>query len=288
MDYLDIARVSDHSSSILSRLYLSATVTFAVALVASLRKVRQDQALPYPQNIIAFTLINGLIFRAVSWASLDDWDSQRDHLLTSYDYPRILFFTISNLTLHLIPIVTAHRLLSYRNQSSFKSGLPGLAILISYFFTFVIFALNVCCMGIGSTIPHDAQVMAAIMPNSAEVGPSSLAAFSALMNASNMLYWVFVVAYVVLLIEFYSVFRWSYLVFCLLMIVIQIGMTIASFLPPVPNAIEVRTILNYVFGLQISFTSLMLATATGYQWLPPPLDFYDEEELQAMPKPVTQ
>jgi hypothetical protein len=285
MDYLDTARVSDSSDSVLSRLYLSATVTFAVALVASLRKVRQDQSLPYPQNIIAFALLNGLIFRAVTWASLDDWDKERSHLLTSYDYARIFFFTASNLTIHLIPIVTAHRLLSYRNQSSFKSGLPGQAILISYLFTLVIFALNICCMGIGSTIPHDAEVMAALGSNSG--GPSSLTTFLGLMDAANMLYWVFAVAYVVLLIEFYSVFRWSYLVFCLLMIATQIVLTIVSFLPPVPNALEVKIILQYVFVLQISFTSLMLATATGYQWLPPPLDYFDEEELQEVPKPTT-
>ncbi|KAI8331496.1 hypothetical protein BC941DRAFT_438549 [Chlamydoabsidia padenii] len=277
MDYLDIVKGSYSAKDTITKLYIIATVTFIVALIASLRKVKQVQSLPYPQSIITFTLINGLIFRATSWASLSDWTTDRANLLTSYDYARILFFTISNLTLHLIPIVTAHRLLSFRNQSVFKSGLAGIFILMSYFITFVIFVLNLCCMGVGSSIPNNQQVMSIIFSNADNADIPALATFLHLTNASNMIYWWYVPTYVVLLVKYYGQFKWSYLVFCLLTIVTQLGLTITSFLPNI--GITVKIILQYVFVIQLSFINLMIATTFGYQWLPPPIDYFDEEEL---------
>ncbi|KAI8100061.1 uncharacterized protein BX664DRAFT_322772 [Halteromyces radiatus] len=281
MDYLDIDIGGQFAaSSILYRLYIAATVTFAIGFAGSLRTLKSKQQLPYPQTIISFTLVNGIIFRAISLAYLSDYENDRSHLLSPYDYARIIFFTISNLTFHLIPVVTAHRLYAFRNKSV-VSGLSGVMVLISYFFTMVIVALVISMMALGSTIPWNSTIMNSLVGNNTTGDLGQLPTFLHLMDASNMVYWWYVVAYIVILVEHYVDFGWSFLAVCVLTIISQIVLTIASFLPQImvfPSGFEIKMILQFIFIFQFPFIALMIATARGYLWLPPPLDHFDDDE----------
>ncbi|CAO3577269.1 unnamed protein product [Absidia cylindrospora] len=285
MDFLDFAKAGEEANSIVIRLYIASTVTMAIAVVTAIRGIRRVRDYPYPLTIIFFTAVNGLIFRAISLSELTKWNDQRSTLLTPFDYPRMLFFTISNLTLHLIPIVTLHRWLARKNRSLTDDGLSGIVSMVSYFITFVIFVLVICLMGIGSTIPWNQGVMNSIIFNSDTSSSNNLGllpVFSNLMDASNMVYWWYTLSYVVILIKHFIDFHWSYLVFCILLIATQIVLTISSFLPQissVPSGIQIELILQFIFVLQFSFIGLMIAILKGSSWVPPPIDHFDDEEL---------
>ncbi|ORZ11838.1 hypothetical protein BCR42DRAFT_420728 [Absidia repens] len=284
MDFLDFAKAGELASGTIVRLYIASTVTMAIAVVTATRGIRQVRDYPYPLTIVFFTAVNGLIFRAISLSELINWDDQRSTLLTSYDYPRMLFFTISNLTLHLIPIVTLHRWLGRKNRSLTDDGLSGIFSMVSYFMTFVIFVLVICLMGVGSTIPWNQEIMNSIIFNSdtSSNNLGLLPVFSNLMDASNMLYWWYTLSYIVILAKHVIDFHWSFLVFCILLIATQIVLTVSTFLPQissVPSGVQIEIILQFIFVLQFSFIGLMIAIFKGSTWVPPPVEYFADEEL---------
>ncbi|KAI8072781.1 hypothetical protein BC940DRAFT_291596 [Gongronella butleri] len=277
MDFTDL-RVAYNlgSGSPISTLYIITTVFFAIGTITVFRFLKAPNGKSiYPQNLVLVAYGSGLIFRAISWGVAANPPSDVTTMFSSYDYPRLIFFTISDIAIRLLPIITVHYLLSGRNESILTSRGAGALVLFSYLWVIVILAVMVALAVVASLTPAPPAIDTGLNVNSYD----SPIAFRALTDTYTMLNWFYIAMYTWLMAAHRQYLRhWSLYAYIALMFIAQIGTTIALFINLGPNNYT-WIILQYVFAIQVVFPALLIATKFGSEWLPPIDAFMHNEQL---------
>ncbi|KAI8072780.1 hypothetical protein BC940DRAFT_291595 [Gongronella butleri] len=272
MDFTDSRlAATPETAMVLTRLYIITTSLFLAGIVVTMMWFHGKINRLYPQGIVMFGYLTGVIFRAISW-SMGTHGIRPDQsvVFSSLDYVRLLFFTLSAISVHLIPMIVVH--LQLRNQrKALRDSVPGLLVLGSYVISGVILIIMIALAAVASKTPMPPMTTLGHNINFAFPADSQ---FRALTDAYAMLYWYYAAAYLVLLVRFREfIHQYSFNIILIINVLAQIGLTIALFLPAASiqgdgqNSV-VWLILQYVFAMQIPLPTLVLTTIRGEQWVP--------------------
>ncbi|ORX59421.1 hypothetical protein DM01DRAFT_1332896 [Hesseltinella vesiculosa] len=266
MDFTDLRLAYDFGHSTVSRLYIATTVLFAVGTLLVLWFMRGKASRPMLlQYLILFAFVTGLIFRAVSWGAATNVNGPVDTIFSSYDYARVVFYTLSELAIHLLPIVTVHLVMRSRGKSASTFG-SGSLVMVSYAFAVITLVVMVALMAVAAHTPAPPVADAGKPVNDYMDGA---APFLALTDTYCMLGWWFIVAYMSLMLAHRRyLLHWSVYTYMILITLCQIGETAAIYVEPADSDYA-WLIVQYVFALMVPFPSLVLATRFGAHWLPP-------------------
>ncbi|ORX59420.1 hypothetical protein DM01DRAFT_1332895 [Hesseltinella vesiculosa] len=270
MDFTDTRLVAtQQGAAVITRLYTITTTLFLGGFALAIRRTIKKKKL-FPFGLVIFAYVTGLIFRGVTWGMGTHPPQNVDMLLGPADHVRAVFFTMSNLTVKLIPMIYMQKHLVARKESFL--GMVGLLVLGSYVVSVVIVALMIAICVVGSQTPALPLTTLGLGVNF--VLPSD-SAFRGLTNAFVMIDWWFVLSYMVFFVRAraYGIRQFMFYVFLVFNTLAQIGLTISLFLPAAELSPDGKPdmawlIVQYVFALQIPLPSLIFTTIGGLAWLP--------------------
>lgn len=268
MDFLDVNPIVTAIIPIPSRFYIVTTVCYGVAFIANLIFARKRRA-RHPHIGVGFILTTGLIMRGITLGTLGQ-PHVNGLLFASYDYPRILFGTLSMIGFHILPVLTIYRHHHLHPQDKDKSSsLDKFLLYGSIFFSFLIIIFMICFLAKGSTLLlppfHPPQNMQyTLVPDNGEI-------FMALLQTYYMLYWWFSLTNLFLLFKYFkTTIRWPLMIYCIITVAAQLILTIITFLPVLQSSIRgyaIAMVLQFVFLFQLPFISMMITIVKSNNWL---------------------
>ncbi|KAI9308102.1 hypothetical protein BJ944DRAFT_122246 [Cunninghamella echinulata] len=269
MDFLDVNPNITAIIPIPSRFYIVTTVCYGVAFIANLIFAYKRKAW-HPHISVGFILTTGLIMRGITLGTLGQ-PHVNGLLFASYDYPRILFGTLSMIGFHTLPVLTIYRHHHLHRQDQDKSSPPLDKYLLygSTFFSFLIIIFMICFLAKGSTLLlppfHPPQNMQyTLVPDNAET-------FLALLQTYYMLFWWFSLTNLFLLFKYFkTTIRWPLMIYCIITVAAQLILTIITFLPDLQSSIRgyaITMVLQFVFLFQLPFISMMITIVRSNNWL---------------------